>query len=181
MGDRTCRTDSSISRTCSLRALQASRVFDLFGSAPPTILFAMDRVVSGYVGGLPGIHAMYASPDFRWRRPIRHGDRIVGQSVLQDLVEKPSAFARRAIQQVYRTTSVASWASPWICAIPVPPRCSRGSPLPATSSWRTSRPRWRAGSVDREVRGVQVGWRDPLKDAVPAGAFPCFDLIPLAS
>ncbi len=72
--------------------------------APPTILFAMDRIVSGYVGGLPGIHAMYAGTDFRWRRPIREGDRIVGESVLVDLIEKPSAFARRAIQQVYRTT-----------------------------------------------------------------------------
>src|SRR3990167_1088921 len=39
--------------------------------APPTILFAMDRVVSGYVSGLPGIHAMYGGTDFRWGRPIR--------------------------------------------------------------------------------------------------------------
>ena len=74
------------------------------GVAPPTILFAMDRIVSGYVGGLPGIHAMYAGTDFRWRLPIREGDRIVGESVLLDLVEKSSAFARRAIQQIYRTT-----------------------------------------------------------------------------
>src|SRR5574337_424275 len=74
------------------------------GIAPPTILFAMDRIVSGYVGGLPGIHAMYAGTDFRWQRPIREGERIVGESVLQELVEKPSAFARRAIQQIYRTT-----------------------------------------------------------------------------
>lgn len=74
------------------------------GVAPPTILFAMDRVVSGYVGGLPGIHAMYAGADFRWRRPIREGERVVGESTLQDLIEKPSAFARRAIQQIYRTT-----------------------------------------------------------------------------
>jgi acyl dehydratase len=72
--------------------------------APPTILFAMDRIVSGYVGGLPGIHAMYAGADFRWRAPIREGDRLTGTSVLQDLLEKPSTFARRAIQQVYRTT-----------------------------------------------------------------------------
>src|SRR5207302_10411237 len=72
--------------------------------APPTILFAMDRIVSGYVGGLPGIHAMYGGTDFRWRRPIQEGDRVVGQSVLKDLVEKASAFAKRAIQQVYRTT-----------------------------------------------------------------------------
>lgn len=74
------------------------------GVAPPTILFAMDRVVSGYVGGLPGIHAMYGGTDFRWERPIRVGDRIAGESVLRDLVERPSAFARRAIQQIYETT-----------------------------------------------------------------------------
>jgi acyl dehydratase len=71
--------------------------------APPTILFAMDRIVSGYVGGLPGVHAMYAGTDFRWERVIREDDRVTGASVLSDLVEKPSAFARRAVQQVYRT------------------------------------------------------------------------------
>jgi len=72
--------------------------------APPTILFAMDRIVSGYVGGLPGIHAMYGGTDFRWRREIREDDRLTGASVLLDLEEKPSAFARRAIKQTYRTT-----------------------------------------------------------------------------
>jgi acyl dehydratase len=74
------------------------------GIAPPTILFAMDRIVSGYVSGLPGVHAMYAGTDFRWQRPIRLDDRVVGESVLLDLVEKPSKFARRAVQQIYRTT-----------------------------------------------------------------------------
>jgi acyl dehydratase len=73
-------------------------------TAPPTMLFAMDRIVSGYVGGLPGIHAMYAGTDFRWKLPIRENDRIVGESVLLDLIEKSSTFARRAIQQIYRTT-----------------------------------------------------------------------------
>ena len=74
------------------------------GVAPPTILFALDRIVSGYVGGLPGIHAMYAGTDFRWERPIRMDDRVVGESVLHALIEKPSKFAKRAIQQIYRTT-----------------------------------------------------------------------------
>jgi acyl dehydratase len=74
------------------------------GVAPPTILFAMDRIVSGYVGGLPGVHAMYGGTDFRWRAPIPMGARLVGASVLHALEEKASAFARRAIQQVYRTT-----------------------------------------------------------------------------
>jgi len=72
--------------------------------APPTILFAMDRIVSGYVGGLPGIHAMYGGTDFRWRLRIREGERIVGESVLLDLEEKASTFARRAVKQTYRTT-----------------------------------------------------------------------------
>lgn len=72
--------------------------------APPTIVFAMDRIVSGYVGGLAGIHAMYGGTDFRWRRPIRQGERLVGDSILLDLVEKQSRFARRAFQQIYRTT-----------------------------------------------------------------------------
>ena len=74
------------------------------GVAPPTFLFAMDRIVSGYVGGLPGIHAMYGGTDFRWSRPIHAGDRVVGQSILLDLVERPSRFAKRAIQQIYQTT-----------------------------------------------------------------------------
>ncbi|HXH82224.1 MAG TPA: MaoC family dehydratase N-terminal domain-containing protein, partial [Candidatus Tectomicrobia bacterium] len=74
------------------------------GVAPPTILFAMDRVVSGYVGGLPGIHAMYGGTDFRWQAPIREGDRVIGESVLLALEEKDSTFARRAVKQTYRTT-----------------------------------------------------------------------------
>ena len=28
--------------------------------APPTILYATNRVISGHVGGMPGIHAMFA-------------------------------------------------------------------------------------------------------------------------
>jgi acyl dehydratase len=74
------------------------------GVAPPTILFAMDRVVSGYVGGLPGVHAMYGGTDFRLRAAVREGDRVVGESVLLALEEKNSVFARRAIKQSYRTT-----------------------------------------------------------------------------
>jgi acyl dehydratase len=71
--------------------------------APPTILFAMDRVVSGYVAGLPGIHAMYGGTDFRWSGAIHEGDRVTGASTLLALEEKASAFARRAVKQTYRT------------------------------------------------------------------------------
>src|SRR4051812_12270194 len=31
--------------------------------APPSFVFALSRILSGYVGGLPGIHAMWAGAD----------------------------------------------------------------------------------------------------------------------
>ncbi len=38
--------------------------------APPSFVFALNRILSGYVGGLPGIHAMWAGADLTWHRPI---------------------------------------------------------------------------------------------------------------
>ncbi len=70
--------------------------------APPTILFAFDRICSGYVGGLPGVHAMFAGTDFRWFRPVRVGDRITARAHLAELVDRPSEFSGRAVQQIYR-------------------------------------------------------------------------------
>jgi acyl dehydratase len=87
--------------------------------APPSILYAFDRVVSGYVGGLPGIHAMFAGSKFRWYRELRLGDRLVARSKLKELVEHQSSFSGRAIQQIYevnffdehgqRVATVDSW------------------------------------------------------------------------
>lgn len=72
--------------------------------APPTILFAMDRVLSGYVSGLPGVHAMFAGASFRWLRRLRLGDKVRGVARLKDVVERPSRFAGRSIQQIYEVT-----------------------------------------------------------------------------
>lgn len=87
--------------------------------APPSILYAFDRVVSGYVGGLPGVHAMFAGSKFQWFRELRLGDRLVARSKLKDLVEHKSTFSGRAIQQIYevnfldergdRVATVDSW------------------------------------------------------------------------
>jgi len=44
---------------------------------------ACDRVVSGYVGGLPGVHAMFAGVDFAWHRVIRRGDEITSEARLK--------------------------------------------------------------------------------------------------
>jgi acyl dehydratase len=69
--------------------------------SPPTILYAFDRVLSGYVTGLPGIHAMFAGTDFKWSRPIRAGDRLVGHPVLSEVRLLESKFSARSVLQRY--------------------------------------------------------------------------------
>ena len=69
--------------------------------APPSFLFATSRIVSGYVGGLPGVHAMWAGAEWTWHLPVRRNDAIRTEAWLKALVEHETAFAGRAIQQVY--------------------------------------------------------------------------------
>jgi len=70
--------------------------------APPSFLFACDRIVSGYVGGLSGVHAMWAGADWTWHAPVLRGDEITTEARLKDLIEHETRFAGRAIQQIYR-------------------------------------------------------------------------------
>ena len=69
--------------------------------APPTFLFACSRIISGYVGGLPGVHAMFAGCDFTWLRPIRRNARIDTRAWLKDVIAHETRFAGRALQQIY--------------------------------------------------------------------------------
>lgn len=69
--------------------------------APPSALLAMNKVFSGYVTGLPGIHAMYAGATFDFERPLRVGDKLVGSPTLKEVIERPSRFAGRSWQQIY--------------------------------------------------------------------------------
>lgn len=69
--------------------------------APPSFVFALNRILSGYVGGLPGIHAMWAGSDLTWHQPIRRGTEVAATAHLQDLVERQTEFAGRAFQQIY--------------------------------------------------------------------------------
>lgn len=69
--------------------------------APPSFVFALNRILSGYVGGLPGIHAMWAGADLTWHRPIVRGTEVRTQAYLKDLVEHETRFAGRSIQQIY--------------------------------------------------------------------------------
>jgi|TARA_B110000444_G_scaffold259220_1_gene302290 acyl dehydratase len=69
--------------------------------ALPSFLFATSRIASGYVGGLPGIHAMWAGANWKWHSPVFRNDEISTESHLKDLIEHQTQFAGRAIQQIY--------------------------------------------------------------------------------
>lgn len=69
--------------------------------APPSFVFACSRIVSGYVGGMPGVHAMFAGCDFTWLKPISRNAEIQTEAYLKDLVEFDTRFAGRSIQQIY--------------------------------------------------------------------------------
>ncbi len=79
--------------------------------APPSFVFALSRVLSGYVGGLPGIHAMWSGADLEWHAPIRVGTDVVVAAHLKDLVEHETRFAGRAIQQIYHVELKSSEGS----------------------------------------------------------------------
>ena len=69
--------------------------------ALPSFLFATSRIVSGYVGGLPGIHAMWSGADWTWHKHVRRNDVISSEARLKDIIEHQTRFAGRAIQQIY--------------------------------------------------------------------------------
>ncbi len=69
--------------------------------ALPSFLFATSRIASGYVGGLPGVHAMWAGANWTWHDTVRRNDEIATESWLKDLVEHQTRFSGRAIQQIY--------------------------------------------------------------------------------
>jgi acyl dehydratase len=69
--------------------------------ALPSFLFACSRIISGYVGGLPGVHAMWAGADWSWHKTVRRNDALSTTAHLKDLIEHETRFAGRAIEQIY--------------------------------------------------------------------------------
>lgn len=69
--------------------------------ALPSFLFSTSRIVSGYVGGLPGVHAMWSGADWTWHQNVRRNDEISTEAYLKDLIPHETRFAGRAIQQIY--------------------------------------------------------------------------------
>lgn len=69
--------------------------------ALPSFLFSTSRIVSGYVGGLPGVHAMWSGANWTWHKAVRRNDEIRTEAYLKDLIEHDTRFAGRAVQQIY--------------------------------------------------------------------------------
>ena len=69
--------------------------------ALPSFLFTTSRIISGYVGGLPGVHAMWSGADWHWHKVVNRNDTITTEARLKDLIEHETRFAGRAVQQVY--------------------------------------------------------------------------------
>ena len=69
--------------------------------APPSFIYPLNRVFSGYVGGLPGVHAMFAGTNVTWHKSMLLRDEFTTRVWLKDLVEHETRFAGRSIQQIY--------------------------------------------------------------------------------
>ena len=69
--------------------------------ALPSFLFSTSRIISGYVGGLAGVHAMWAGANWTWHRWVKRNESITTTAHLKDLVEHNTRFAGRAVQQIY--------------------------------------------------------------------------------
>ncbi len=69
--------------------------------ALPSFLFTTSRLISGYCGGLSGVHAMWAGADWTWHKPVMRNDTIRTEAHLKDLVEHQTKFAGRSFQQIY--------------------------------------------------------------------------------
>lgn len=69
--------------------------------ALPSFLFSTNRMISGYVGGLSGVHAMWAGAEWTFHKPVLRNDHIDTQAYLKDLIEHQTRFAGRSFQQIY--------------------------------------------------------------------------------
>jgi acyl dehydratase len=119
--------------------------------APPAFLYATNRIISGYVGGLPGVHAMFAGTDWTWYLPIHLGTKFEVEVYLKDLVEHETRFAGRAIQQIYHGDFYNQ----------------KGEKLAECDSWcfRTERATAREkGEKYKKIKGRKVYTNDEIKE-----------------
>lgn len=68
--------------------------------APPCFLHSCGQF--NYVG-LPGVHSMFSGTDWEFFLPIRLNDKISATTKLIDMIERPSRFAGRSLEQLSET------------------------------------------------------------------------------
>lgn len=140
--------------------------------APPTMLFAFSRTSVGYRGGLPGVHSMFGGAHFRWKRPLRLGQKLSGTTIFEALDELPSRFAGRMFKQVSTTTfadsdgevgSITGWgmrverkaaSKRMPSRAPEQPKYTRDEITTIASSYAAER---EAPFGDRPISSVEVG------------------------
>ena len=129
--------------------------------APPSFLFACDRFISGYCGGLPGVHAMWAGADWQWHKPIRRNVAVRTESWLKDLFEHQTRFAGRTVQQIYHVDfydeangDLLADADSWVF------RTERDTAREEGSKYNEVRERGRRVYEDDEIRAVYAKYRD---------------------
>ena len=62
--------------------------------ALPSFLFTTSRLISGYCGGLSGVHAMWAGADWTWHKPVLRNDTIRTEAVPQGPDRAPDQVRR---------------------------------------------------------------------------------------
>ena len=75
---------------------------------PPCMLYAFSRISIGYRGGLPGIHSMFGGSWWRFKQPLRLGQRIDVDVTFQGLDEMRSRFSGRMFKQTSNVRFVTS-------------------------------------------------------------------------
>ena len=94
---------------CDLKYAKESRHGDIV--ALPSFLFSCSRIISGYVGGLPGVHAMWAGADWTWHKWVRRNDEITTEAWLKDLIEHDTQFSAAPCNRFIMSTSTIRTAT----------------------------------------------------------------------
>ncbi|HSW04351.1 FAS1-like dehydratase domain-containing protein [Aquabacterium sp.] len=136
--------------------------------ALPSFLFSTSRIVSGYVGGLPGVHAMWSGADWTWHKTVQRNDVISTEAYLKDLVEHQTRFAGRAVQQIYnvkfynQSGDLVSEADSWCF------RTERDHAREQGTKYKEVRAREPRRYTDEELASAYQLYRDePIRGATP--------------
>jgi acyl dehydratase len=80
--------------------------------APPSIVLGMEPHRLGIMGGLPGVHALYAGVNFRWHDVIREGVRVVADAALRSVDERENSRASGRAVKVITEAHISDAAGP---------------------------------------------------------------------